>query len=99
MERTTVAVDLAKSVFEIAVSRRAGKTTETRRLRRTQLPVFFAQYPSALIVMEACGTATYWGRKFEAMGHQVVLLPPPSPDPTGIFERPQAPARANLQAR
>jgi transposase len=76
MERTTVAVDLAKSVFEIAVSHRPGQTSETHRLRRSQLPLFFAQYPSAQIVMEACGTASYWGRKFEAMGHQVVLLPP-----------------------
>ena len=76
MERTTVAIDLAKSVFQIAVSRRPGKTAETHRLRRSQLPVFFAQYPSSLIVMEACGTSSYWGRKFMAMGHQVVLLPP-----------------------
>ena len=26
--------------------------------------------------MEACGSAHYWGRKFAAMGHEVVLLPP-----------------------
>jgi transposase len=26
--------------------------------------------------MEACGTASFWGRRFEAMGHEVVLLPP-----------------------
>jgi len=76
MERTTVAVDLAKSVFQIAVSRRPGKTAQTRRLRRSQLPAFFAQYPSSVVVMEACGTSSFWGRKFEAMGHDVVLLPP-----------------------
>lgn len=76
MEPTTVAVDLAKSVFQIAVSHRPGKTAKTHRLRRSQLPVFFAQHPSSLIVMEACGTSSYWGRKFIAMGHQVVLLPP-----------------------
>jgi transposase len=76
MERTTVAVDLAKSVFQIAVSRRPGKTAETRRLGRRQLPAFFAQYPSSTVVMEACGTSSFWGRKFESMGHEVVLLPP-----------------------
>ena len=76
MERTTVAVDLAKSIFQIAVSRRPGKTAETRRLRRSQLPTFFAQYPSSTVVMEACGTSSFWGRKFESMGHEVVLLPP-----------------------
>ena len=28
------------------------------------------------VVMEACGTAHYWGRKFEAMSLRVSLLPP-----------------------
>ena len=76
MERTTVAVDLAKSVFQVAVSRQTGKTSETHRLRRHQVPLFFAQQPSSLVVMEACGSASYWGRKFQGMGHEVVLLPP-----------------------
>jgi transposase len=76
MERTTVAVDLAKSVFQIAVSHKPGKVAATHRLRRSQFPLFFGQYPSSRIVMEACGSANYWGRKFQAMGHEVVLLPP-----------------------
>ncbi len=76
MERTTVAVDLAKTVFQIAVSHRPGKTSQTRRVRRSQLPAFFAQFPSCVVVMEACGSASFWGRKFEAMGHEVRLLPP-----------------------
>jgi transposase len=37
-ERTTIAVDLAKSVFEIAVSSRPGRVTERHRLSRSQLP-------------------------------------------------------------
>lgn len=76
MEGTTIAVDLAKTVFQVAVSHRPGKTAETHRLRRSQLPAFFAQYPRSLVVMEACGSSSYWGRKFEGMGHQVLLLPP-----------------------
>jgi len=76
MEPTTFAVDLAKTVFEVAVSRRPGVTAETHRLRRSAVAAFFAGYPSGRIVMEACGSANYWGRKFMAMGHEVVLLPP-----------------------
>ena len=34
MNTTQVAVDLAKSVFEVAVSRRPGKVHETHRLSR-----------------------------------------------------------------
>ena len=26
--------------------------------------------------MEACGSAHYWGRRIEQLGHRVVLLPP-----------------------
>ena len=26
--------------------------------------------------MEACGSASFWGRKFQAMGHTVTLIPP-----------------------
>jgi transposase len=76
MERTTVAVDLAKTVFQVAISKRPGKTAATHRLRRAEVAPFFSQYASSVVVMEACGTSSYWGRKFEAMGHQVVLLPP-----------------------
>jgi transposase len=76
MERTTIAVDLAKTVFQLAVSHRPGVIAETHRLRRHQVGAFFAAYPSSRIVMEACGSANYWGRKFVAMGHDVVQLPP-----------------------
>lgn len=76
MERTTVAVDLAKSVFQVAVSRRPGKADKTHRLRRSQFAAFFAQFPRSLVLMEACGSSSFWGRKLEGMGHEVVLLPP-----------------------
>ena len=76
MERTTVAVDLAKSVFQVAVSRRPGKTDRTHRPRRSQFAAFFAQFPRSLVLMEACGSSSFWGRKLEGMGHEVVLLPP-----------------------
>ncbi len=35
MERTTVAVDLAKSVFEVAVANERGQITERKRCGRT----------------------------------------------------------------
>ena len=35
MERTTVAVDLAKSVFEVAVANERGQITEWKRFGRT----------------------------------------------------------------
>jgi transposase len=76
MKHTTIAVDLAKSVFEIAVSERPGRVSERRRLSRTAFLRFFAQRHPATVLMEACGSAHYWARKIRELGHQVQLLPP-----------------------
>jgi transposase len=73
---TLVAVDVAKDVFEIAGSDHPGRVAVRRRLPRHGFLEFFAQYPPATVVMEACGSAHHWGRKIEALGHVVVLLPP-----------------------
>jgi transposase len=76
MKDTTIAVDLAKTVFEVAVSRRPGKVAERHRLSRGQFSRFLAERAPATVVMEACGTAHFWGREAEARGHRVQLLPP-----------------------
>ena len=73
---TTIAVDLAKSVFEIAVSRQPGRVAERRRLSRVQMTRFFAQHPPSTVLLEACGSSHYWARQIEGMGHRVLLLPP-----------------------
>ena len=76
MNNTLIAVDVAKSVFEIAVSRRPGRISKRERLPRDQFAGFFATYPQATVVMEACGSAHFWARKLKGYGHDVVLLPP-----------------------
>lgn len=76
MNTTRLAVDLAKSIFEVAVSRQPGRVHEQHRLSRRGLARFIAQHQPAEILLEACGTAHHWGRTFQAMGHQVRLLPP-----------------------
>ena len=75
MEHTTIAVDLAKSVFQVAVSHRPGHLDEERRLSRDRFLAFFAQRPPATIVLEACGSAHYWARQLQPLGHVVRLLP------------------------
>jgi transposase len=73
---TRIAVDLAKSVFEVAVSHRPGVVAERHRLSRACFSRFLAQQAPATIVMEACGTAHYWAREAQARGHEVRLIPP-----------------------
>jgi transposase len=76
MHSTTIAVDLVKTVFEVAVSRRPGKVSERHRFSRGQLARYLAEQAPATVVMEACGTAHFWGREASARGHHVVLIPP-----------------------
>jgi transposase len=76
MKSTTIAVDLAKNVFQVAVSHHPGKVAESHRLSRSQFLRFLAERQPALVLMEACGTAHFWGRKAQEFGHQVLLLPP-----------------------
>lgn len=76
MKSTTIAVDVAKEVLEVAVSVRPGQVNEQRRLSRAAFMKFCAEQPPATILLEACGSAHYWGRRLQALGHRVVLLPP-----------------------
>lgn len=73
---TTIAVDLAKSIFEIAVSDVPGHVLERHRLSRTRFHEFFAQHRPATVVFEACSSAHHWARSLDRLGHSVVLLPP-----------------------
>ena len=73
---TTIAVDVAKSVFEVAVSDRPGRVVERHRLSRTAFLKFLAARQPATVLLEACGSAHYWGRVAKDLGHRPVLLPP-----------------------
>ena len=76
MHATTVAVDLARTVFELAVANDQWRLTARHRLNRRQFARFLSATPATHIVMEACGTAHYWGRVAQRHGHQVSLVPP-----------------------
>jgi transposase len=72
---TTIAIDLAKNVFELAVADENGRILERKRLSRAQFIRFFEQRHFDRVVMEACGTSHYWGRWFAGRGTSVSLLP------------------------
>jgi len=76
MDATTVAVDLAKSVFEVAVADRHWRVTERARLTRRQFERWFVNRVVDLVVMEACGSAHHWARYLQGLGLRVQLLPP-----------------------
>lgn len=70
-----IGVDLAKTVFQLALADEYYKVHQNKRLNRTQFHTFFVNLEPAHIVMETCGTAHYWARTLISMGHTVSLLP------------------------
>ena len=73
---TTVGIDLAKSVFALHGVDESGNTSIRKQVRRDQVAEFFVKLPSCLVGMEACGSAHYWARKLESLGHTVKLMAP-----------------------
>lgn len=73
MDATTIAIDLAKSSFQLAVKTRAGLAHH--RLDRRQFERFFDDRPPCRVLMEACGTAHHWGRRLRRRGFEVALIP------------------------
>ena len=76
MKITTIGIDLAKNVFQIHGADARGKAVLKKALKREQMAAFFTNLPPCLIGMEACGSAHYWARKLEALGHTVKLMAP-----------------------
>lgn len=73
---TTIAVDLAKNVLQAAEADAEWRVVSRQRLSRGQLLRFFGEHQPCLVVMEACGTAHFWGRWLASLGFTVRLLPP-----------------------
>ncbi len=70
-----VGVDLAKSVFQLAVADGAWRVVEQQRLTRLQFERWFINRAVGLVVMEACGSAHHWARWLNGLGIEVRLLP------------------------
>lgn len=58
-EISTVGLDLAKTVFQVHGADGSGQAVLRRKLRRHQVLAFFAQLPSCVVAMEACGGAHF----------------------------------------
>ena len=72
-----IAVDLAKSVYQVAESVHSGKVVQRKRLNREAFRRYIQEQAEPVEwVMEACGTAHYWGRVAQSLGHQVRLIHP-----------------------
>ena len=75
MTSTIIGLDIAKNVFQLHAEDASGQVLYRKRLSRDGLVKFLRSAPPALIAMEACGSAHYWGRTLRALGHEVRLIP------------------------
>ena len=73
---STIGLDVAKNVFQVHGVNEVGKVVVARKLRRGQMLAWFANLGPCLIGIEACGTAHYWARALQKLGHTVRLIPP-----------------------
>lgn len=76
MMLATIGVDLAKNVLQVHGADEHGHTVLKKQLKRGQVLPFFANLTPCRVGMEACGSAHYWARKLQALGHTVKLIPP-----------------------
>ncbi len=75
MKVTTIGLDLAKNVFHVVCFDARFKEQSKRMLRRNQVLKYFVKLSPCCIAMEACSSASYWGREFRNLGHEVKLIP------------------------
>jgi transposase len=75
MKTTRLGLDIAKGVFQAVLVAERSRLVWKRRWRRQQVVSELAKLEPTLVVMEACGSAHYWAREIEALGHRVWLLP------------------------
>ena len=74
MNVTTYGLDVAKRVLQMYwVDTQTGEIVN-RRFRRDELIEFLAQRPTGRVALEACGSAHWWARKINSLGHEAVLL-------------------------
>lgn len=71
----TIAVDLAKSVFQVCILSEHNKVLKSLRLSREKFKEFLIQTEPSMVYMEACYSSYYWGRFAQDAGHQVGLIP------------------------
>ncbi len=71
-----IGMDTSKSVFQLHGVDESERPVLRRKVRRRDLAKFFAGIEATKIGIEACGASHHWARELEALGHEVVLIPP-----------------------
>lgn len=76
MKLKRIGIDLAKNVFQVHGVDHHERVRLKKQVKRAALLALFRQIEPALVAMEACAGAHYWGRELARLGHRVVLIAP-----------------------
>lgn len=70
-----IAIDLAKSVFQVCIVTGQGQLVSNKTMSRAKLSIYLARQSEALVAMESCGGASHWARLAASLGHEVMIIP------------------------
>ena len=70
-----IGIDLAKYDFQVCVLDQHGQVLMNKHMRCKQLSEFLAKQERAIVAVEACSGAHYWGRKAKEFGHEEKIIP------------------------
>lgn len=70
-----IAIDLAKSVFQVCVLDQNNVVILNKQFTRPKLQPFLAQQEPSQVFMEACYSSRYWGGLCQELGHTPKLIP------------------------
>ena len=71
-----VGIDLAKRCYQVCAVSEHNKALYNRKYTTKKFAEAIQQLEPTTIAMEACAAAHYWGRRCQALGHRVLLVPP-----------------------
>jgi len=71
-----IGIDLAKRCYQVCALDQHGKIVYNRRYTAKRFAEAMHQVEPTIVAMEACAASHYWGRRLQALGHEVRLVPP-----------------------
>ena len=77
MKCKVIGIDLAKRSMQVCLLDEEQQVISNKKVTRADLLRVISQAPAdAPVAMESCATAHHWGRQFQALGREVILIPP-----------------------
>lgn len=76
MQCKIIGIDLAKRTMQVCQLGMDNQVISNKKIsRKALLSYLIKSDPAVPIAMEACATSHHWGRKLEALGRKVMLIP------------------------